>query len=164
MVGPPRVAAKFFRDVTPRATDPALRRGGTRILLPKCDEPSPQRPRTINMALYFCLMAREKKPSEDQLPLLEDLSRAAALRSEAYRYYLSVFQRALKAGVGPSVIARYARISPQAANSTKNRLAATDADVDAPATVEDVLDRVGFNPRQAKERPGRGPRRRRNAS
>ena len=109
-------------------------------------------------------MAREKKPTDDQLPVLEELSRAAALRSEAYRHYLSVFHRALKAGVGPSVIARYARISPQAANSTRNRLEATGDDADAPATVDDVLDRVGFTPRPAKERSRRDSRRRRNAS
>ncbi len=58
-------------------------------------------------------MAREKKPTADQIPVLEDLRRAAALRNEAYRHYLSVFHRALEAGVGPSVIARYASISPK---------------------------------------------------
>lgn len=111
------------------------------------------------MALYFCSMAREKKPTADQIPVLEDLRRAAALRTEAYRHYLSVFHRALEAGVGPSVIARYASISPQAANSTRNRLEATGDDTDAPATVDDVLNRAGFPSRTGKEhRSARGRR------
>jgi len=99
-------------------------------------------------------MAREKKPDDDQLPLLEALSQAATLRKEAYRLYLSLFRQALKLGIGPSVIARYAFITPQAANSTKNRLAETTKDRYAPASIEDVFERV---------RAGRRPRRRRKA-
>lgn len=87
-------------------------------------------------------MANPKKPTPDQLPVLEALHTAAVLRTEAYRLYLSLFLKALKAGVGPSVIARYARITPQAANSTRNRLAAVPPDRDAPKDVDDVLGRL----------------------
>jgi hypothetical protein len=108
-------------------------------------------------------MAREKKPTAEQIPVLEDLRRAAALRNESYRHYLSAVNRALQADVEPSVIARYAGISPQAANSTRNRLEATGDDADAPATVDDVLKRAGFSPGPGKEqRPAR--RRRKTAS
>jgi hypothetical protein len=86
-------------------------------------------------------MAREKKPTKAELPLLEDLRRAADLRSESYRLYLALFRKALKEGISPSVIARYAGVTPQAANSTKNRLAG-NSDRGAPKSVEEVFDRV----------------------
>lgn len=87
-------------------------------------------------------MANAKQPTPEQIPVLEELHEASVLRNLAYRFYLRVFTRALRAGVGPSVIARYARISPQAANSTRNRLKALPPDDDAPGTVDEVLERV----------------------
>jgi hypothetical protein len=89
-------------------------------------------------------MAREKlQPDDDHWSVLEALSQAATLRKEAYRLYLSLFRQALKLGIGPSLIARYAFITPQAANSTKNRLAETAKDRHAPTSIEDVFERVG---------------------
>lgn len=91
-------------------------------------------------------MANAKQPTPDQVPVLDDLYEASLLRNLAYSLYLSAFTRALRAGVGPSVIARYAKISPQAANSTRNRLAAVPPDEDAPTTVDEVLRRLKDNP------------------
>jgi hypothetical protein len=105
-------------------------------------------------------MANEKQPTPEQRPLLEDLRRAAVLRSESYRLYLALFERVLRAGVGPSVIARYARITPQAAHSTRIRLAGTPLDKDAPETIADVLGRVdpdGANDAPPKHHPQETP-------
>lgn len=91
-------------------------------------------------------MANAKQPTSDQVPALEELHEAAVLRNLAYSFYLRAFTRALRAGVGPSLIARYARISPQAANSTKNRLASVPPEDDAPTSIDDVLNRLKKDP------------------
>lgn len=91
-------------------------------------------------------MANAKQPTSAQVPALEELHEAAVLRNLAYSFYLRAFTRALRAGVGPSLIARYARISPQAANSTRNRLAAVPPEDDAPTSVDDVLTRLKQDP------------------
>lgn len=104
---------------------------------------------SVNGSLKLGFMARMMYPDDEHLPLLEALSQAATLRREAYRLYLSLFRQALKLGIGPSLIARYAFITPQAANSTKNRLAETAKDRYAPTSIEDVFQRVsaGRRPR-----------------
>lgn len=87
-------------------------------------------------------MARNAQPTDEQLPVLKELQRAAALRHEANRLYLAAFHRALNAGARPSIIARYAQISPQAANSMRIRLATNPPDSDAPATVNEAVRRA----------------------
>lgn len=87
-------------------------------------------------------MARNARPTDDQLPLLKELAHVAALRQEINRLYLTVFHRALRAGTRPSVIARYARISPQAANSMRVRLESSPPDPDGPASIRDALQRA----------------------
>lgn len=91
-------------------------------------------------------MANAKQPTSAQVPALEELHEAAVLRNLAYSFYLRAFTRALRAGVGPSLIARYARISPQAANSTKNRLASVPPEDDAPTSIDDVFTRLKKDP------------------
>lgn len=93
-------------------------------------------------------MANTAKPTAQQEPILEALAEAAVLRKESYRFYLSAFSAALRAGVGPSLIARYAHISPQAAVSMRMRLRDEPADEDAPGSVADVVKRV---PRRQKK-------------
>lgn len=87
-------------------------------------------------------MANIAKPTHEQIPLLEELRQASILRTESYRLYLAAFAKVLNAGAGPSLIARYAGITPQAANSTRLRLTAKPPDPDAPATVNDVINRL----------------------
>lgn len=89
--------------------------------------------------------------------MLEELNRAANLRREATRYYLLLFRRALDAGVGTSVIGRYVGLSPQAANSTKNKLAIDGPDDSAPATIQDVVERARLEAWAARSRPSRQP-------
>ncbi len=97
-------------------------------------------------------MAHAKQPTSEQIPVLEDLHEASLLRNLAYSLYLSTFTRALDAGAGPSLIARYAKITPQAANSTRNRLEAVPPDDDAPDTVDEVLRRLKESPPPARPR------------
>ncbi len=87
-------------------------------------------------------MANTAKPNRAQESQLEELRLAAILRKESYRLYLAKFAEALDSGAGPSLIARYADISPQAANSMRVRLAATPPDLDAPGSVTDVFERL----------------------
>ncbi len=87
-------------------------------------------------------MANTAKPTRAQEPLLEGLRQASILRQESYRLYLSLFAQCLSLGVGPSLIARYAGISPQAANSMRVRLTSTPPDPDAPRSVTDVIGRL----------------------
>jgi hypothetical protein len=97
-------------------------------------------------------MANTAKPTREQERLLEELRQAATLRTESYRFYLAVFAQALNAGTGPSLIARYAGISPQAANSMRVRLTARPPDPDAPTTINDVIGRL---PLQVTDHPNR---------
>ncbi|MDD4865595.1 MAG: hypothetical protein PHQ28_00200 [Mycobacterium sp.] len=97
-------------------------------------------------------MARRKKPTETEL--LDDLSRAAILRKEANRLYMSLFRQALLSGIRPSVIARHAHVSPQAVNSMKHRIGIHSADRNPPASLDEVIARAHRGPDQ----------RRRNAS
>jgi len=90
-------------------------------------------------------MANTAKPTAEQEPVLHALRQAAILRKESYRLYLSAFSAALHAGVGPSLIARYAQISPQAAVSMRLRLRDEPPDQDAPNSVDDVVKRVDQN-------------------
>lgn len=106
---------------------------------------------------YSLLMPRIPRVTAEQREVLEELSRAATLRSEAQRYYLRQFWLALEAGVGTSVIGRYTGLSPQAANSAKNRLAVDGLDDDAPRTVREVLKRAGYDISALKKRPVRPP-------
>ncbi len=92
--------------------------------------------------LKLRLMANTAKPTAEQEPVLDALRQAAILRKESYRLYLAAFSKALHAGVGPSLIARYAQISPQAAVSMRMRLRDEPSDHDAPTSVDDVLKRV----------------------
>lgn len=109
-------------------------------------------------------MARRKltvdQLTPEQLGALEDLNRAAKLRVEATRYYLLLFRRALDAGVGTSVLGRYVGLSPQAANSTKNRLALDGPDDDAPATIAEVVKRARLDAWAIRNRPSPGGGRR----
>ena len=89
-------------------------------------------------------MANTAKPTAAQEPILEALHQAAILRRESYQLYLAAFSKALRAGVGPSLIARYAQISPQAAVSMRMRLRHEPPDRDAPKSVDDVIKRVGL--------------------
>lgn len=88
------------------------------------------------------IMANIAKPTPAQEPILEALHRAAVLRRESYQFYLATFHAALDAGVGPSLIARYAEISPQAAVSMRGRLRHEPPAQDAPDSVADVVRRV----------------------
>ncbi len=82
------------------------------------------------------------KATPEQEPILEALQRAAVLRKESYQLYLAAFYAALKAGAGPSLIARYADISPQAAVSMRGRLRKEPPAQDAPESVSEVMKRV----------------------
>ncbi|WP_396913367.1 hypothetical protein [Mycolicibacterium sp.] len=88
---------------------------------------------------------RTARPSPAELPLLEELERAAKLRHEINRLYLALLRRAFTAGTRPSIIARYAHISPQAANSMRVRLDETPLDHDAAATVDEALQRTNIS-------------------
>lgn len=105
----------------------------------------PHRPDRWSPGTYSLLMPRVPRVTAEQREVLEELSRAATLRVEAQRYYLRKFWLALEAGVGTSVIGRYTGLSPQAANSAKNRLAVDGPDDDAPRTVRAVLKRSGYD-------------------
>ena len=87
-------------------------------------------------------MANIAKPTPEQEPILEALHRAAVLRRESYQFYLATFHAALDAGAGPSLISRYAEISPQAAVSMRGRLRHEPPAQDAPESVADVVKRV----------------------
>ncbi|WP_100514054.1 hypothetical protein [Mycobacteroides abscessus] len=87
-------------------------------------------------------MARAQKPRPDQVPVLEELHRAAELRREGNRLYLWLFAEALRRKVRPSVIGRYVRLSDQAVNSTRIRLEDVGQDDEAPQTIDEVLKRV----------------------
>lgn len=87
-------------------------------------------------------MANTAKATPEQEPILEALQRAAILRRESYQFYLATFHAALDAGAGPSLIARYAEISPQAAVSMRRRLRKEPPDKEAANTVADVVKRV----------------------
>lgn len=90
-------------------------------------------------------MALIKRPRPEHVPLLERLREAALVREEVSTLYRTLFIQAVRRGIRPAIIARYAGISPQAANSTRKRIVesgeARDGDQD-PGTVDDIVRRA----------------------
>lgn len=99
-------------------------------------------------------MVRPKTPTPEQLPLLEQLQEAALLRNLAYRYYLAVFHRVVRAGIEPSLIARFTSTTIQSVVNTRNRLLAVPPDSEAPKDLDELLERLesGETPRRLAKR------------
>jgi hypothetical protein len=90
-------------------------------------------------------MALIKRPRPEHVPLLERLREAALVREEVSTLYRTLFIQAVRRGIRPAIIARYAGISPQAANSTRKRIVESADDGDRagdPETVDDIVQRA----------------------